>query len=126
MEEQFRAQEEKRLTLEKQKQSLFAGTPIPGTVEELLNLYQAPVLLEFLSRTHSENHEYVNRLERLYERRFVEWQQKFEEQLKFLEEKVKEQQDNFNLYVSKSLDEQRLKRERLTKTCELIEREINL
>jgi uncharacterized coiled-coil protein SlyX len=130
--EEFNKQESLRLESEQRKRAIKQGTPVPGTVEEFLGLFQknlqeTPLLFEFITREHSENHATIELMERQYERRISEQNNvigNLEGEIVSLHNSIKELSDNFNLAMNQLLDSQQAHKARVEATCRLIEVEI--
>jgi len=94
---------------ERQKQAIKAGTPMPDTVEEFLHmLSESNTLKKYISREHAENKAVVEALRRHYERRLKEQDRAIDyltSEVSTLRNDMNELNDNFNLFMSKLLDQ---------------------
>ena len=131
-EEQFQVQEQARLRVEERKQALREGKPLTGTVDEFLQVFKEklqedPLLLKYITREHAENKEFIELLQRQYERRLSEQTNiisGLEQEIASLRGDMNEFKDNFNLALNKLLVLQQAHKERVDATCRLIELEI--
>ena len=131
-EEEFNRQEQLRLEAERRKDSLLKGTPMPGSVEEFLTLFRSklnenPLLEEYIRREHAEAQASLMRIEQFYERKLKMHQDVIQEQNNVLDSlfsKLQEIEDNFNLFAQQSLELQKSRLDRVSKSLDVLDKVI--
>ena len=130
-EEQFLKAEEERLRVERQKIAAIKGTPMPGSVEEFLRLFEGalskdPLLKEYITREHAENRGIIETLQRYYERRLQDQESMISKQageIAELKREFLEYRDNFNLYANEMLNLQRAHNQRIKESLDKLDAE---
>jgi hypothetical protein len=134
MEDQFQRQENLRIEAESKKNRAKLGLPSSETVETQLpdDNKQIQVTINnssvrnFLKTTHEEFQQILAHQQTEAENKQSEALKLFESELQTVSDKLSELIDNFNLYVAQERTERKAHRERVQKTCDLIDREITL
>lgn len=119
IETEFEKQEHLRNLTERRKEASKTGTPMPGSVEEFIDiilphLSESKLLREYVRREHAENKSNLESMRRYYERRLEEQDLAIDglkAEVATLRLDFTEFKDNFNLFTSKLLaqSETRLK-----------------
>jgi hypothetical protein len=134
MESEFQQQEALRIAAERKKQRLQLGIPPAENVEAQLpdDTKQIQVTIDnssvrdYLKTTHEEFQQILAHQQRTSENNQSEALKLFESELQAVSDKLSEFVDNFNLYVAQERAERKAHRERVQKTCDLIDREISI
>ena len=105
---------------------------MPGSVEEFLSLFRSklnenPLLEEYIRREHAEAKASLTRIEEFYERKLKAHQDIVQEQNSVLDSLfsiLQELQDNFNLFAQQSLELQKSRLDRVSKSLDVLDRVI--
>jgi archaellum component FlaC len=112
-EESFTEQEQRRLEAEKRVNEFKRGAPLSGSLEEFMDKFKSdleanPLLKEFMTRSYAEVKDVVEALRRFIMEQETEQNSGIEQltsEVAGLRQDVRELNDNFNLFMSKLLDQ---------------------